>query len=96
MKLEIKNPILRWLAGCGLMAGIVGVVGMIFWGIGWLADFIPGFYNWFFSHKTAIVPFDLLILGFITTVILILVVLCLVFIFSGANEIGNRYFTPKS
>ncbi len=95
MKLKIKNPVLRWLAGCGLLLGKIGVVGVILWIMGWLITFIPGFYEeWWQKTITVAAPFDLVILGLLVICVLALTFLILSSFFYEAKEMGNQYFDP--
>ncbi len=87
MKLEIKNPVLRLLAGCGLLTG--------FWVVGWLINFIPGYYEWLYWKIIPPIPFDLVVLGFLTALVFIIIVILLVAFLHVAEKIGSHFFSPK-
>jgi len=96
MKFEIKNPVLRWLAGCGLLVGVIGVVEVIVWILGWLVSLIPGCYEILFSHRTVTPPFDLVVLGTITVCVLALAFMVLLALVYLAERMGDKYFTPSA
>ena len=95
MIFEIKNSVLRWLAGCGLLVGAMVVVGVIIWILGWLANLIPGYYEILFSHRTITPPFDLVVLGIFTVIVLAIAFFVLFVLIYLAERLGDKYFAPS-
>ena len=94
MKPEIKNPVLRWLAGCGLLVGIMGIVGVILWIMGWFVNLILGYYEVSYWQITVAAPFDFVLLGILAVCILTIVFIVLLGFIYGAERMGDQYFAP--
>ena len=98
MKFEIKNPVLRWLAGCGLLTGAIGVVGVIVWILSWFVNLMPGYYEILFSHGAGDLtsPFGQVLLGIFTVWVLAVVFIVLLGLIYLAKRLGDKHFTPSA
>ncbi len=87
--IKLESPVLRWLAGLVILAVMIAIGIVIFYGIGCIAAKIPFFLNWPTGSFWGTVAGGVFLLCVVFIATYIVAAICV-----GVNALGEKFFDP--